>query len=441
MRRLILIFAVIAVWLFPVSAATAAEDGPRGSVIFLHPDGMSAATWAAARNLLVGPDGDLHWDHLPRIALYRGHMADSLTATSNGGGTTHAYGVKVASSAYGRSAGGPDGAHDLVDAAGRSLSVAHQAMRMGLPVGIVQSGTSTEPGTGCFLVRIDTRKDHDGIALQLVESGAEVMLGGGEQYYLPEGVEGVHGPGVRKDGRNLIDEAAERGYTVVRTREELRDLPRDAERVLGLFAAGHTFNDQTEEDLADQGLPLYDPDAPSVAEMTHAALRILDRTGRRFLLVVEEEGTDNFGNKNNAQGVLEAARRADEAIGVARKYLHHRPQTLVMVAADSDAGGMRLVGIPMPPGAVAPTTLPERDVNGAPMDGRGGTGGPPFMAAPDAAGRSLPFAITWAAQDDVTGGVLVRGEGLHAELIRGNMDNTHIAKLIRLTLFGRQVPQ
>jgi alkaline phosphatase len=408
-----------------------------GSVIFIHPDGASSATWAAARALHVGPDGELNWDKLPAIAVYRGHMADSLTATSNGGGTTHAYGVKVASDAYGRSAGGERG-HDLLDGQGRSLSVAKQAIAAGLPVGVVQTGTSTEPGTGCFLASVQTRQDHEGIAAQLVESGADVMLGGGERYFLPEGVQGVYGPGVRKDGRDLLAEARRRGYTVVRTRQELLSLPAGTKKVLGLFAAEHTFNDKSEEELAAKGLPLYDPNAPTVAEMTQVALNVLSAGGKRFLLVVEEEGTDNFGNKNNAAGVLEAARRADEAFGVAREYLRRNPRTLVMTAADSDAGGMRMVGMPIRTSADIPATMPAQDENGAPQDGRDGTGTAPFIAKPDRTGLAMPFSIVWAARDDVSGGVLVRAEGVNSDQVRGSFDNTQIAELMRLTLFGQE---
>ena len=57
-----------------------------GNVIFIHPDGVSSASWAVARALGPGPDGDLNWDRLSHIALYRGHMLNSLTSTSNGGG-------------------------------------------------------------------------------------------------------------------------------------------------------------------------------------------------------------------------------------------------------------------------------------------------------------------------------------------------------------------
>ena len=416
-----------------VLAGGAAVGAPTGSVIFVHPDGTSSATWAAVRALHRGPDGDLEWDLLPAVAVYRGHMADSLTATSNGGATTHAYGVKVASDAYGRTAGGERG-RAILDADGGSASVAAQALRAGLPVGLVQTGDAPEPGTGCFVVSSEDRGRYEEIAAGLLASGATVLFSGGERYFLPVGAEGVHGPGARRDGRDLIAEAREAGYTVIRTREELLALPEETEKVLGLFAERATYNDRTEEELAARGLPLFDPEAPTVAEMTEAALRVLERRGERFLLVVEEEGTDNFGNNNNAAGVLEAARRADEAIGVARRFLERRPQTLLLTAADSDAGGMRMVGIPA--SAKIPERLPERESNGAPIDGVGGTGTAPFLAAPDRSGVRLPFYVAWASRGDVSGGVLVRAEGLNSDRVRGSMDNTEIAELMRLTLFG-----
>lgn len=415
-----------------VALAGCGPSAGRGSVIFIHPDGTSSATWTAARALYVGPDDHLQWDRLPAIGVYRGHMADRLTATSNGGATTHAYGVKVASDAYG-TYGGP-GHEPIVDAEGQSLSVAHQALAAGLPVGLVQTGTNTEPGTGCFVASVPDRGQHEEIAVQLINSGADVILGGGEKYFLPEGTQGVHGPGVRTDGRNLVNEARLAGYTVVRTRQQLLDLPEGTQRVLGLFAEYHTFHDRPEEELADKGLPLYEPDAPTVGEMTEVALRVLSAKGKVFLLVVEEEGTDNFGNNNNAPGMFEAMRRADEAIGVARRYLQTHPKTLILTAADSDGGGMRMVGLK--PGQ-RPDALPPRSRNGSPVDGVSGTGTAPFLARPDRKGRRWPFAVVWAAYDDVSGAVLVRGEGLNSHLIRPSADNTDVAKIIRRTLLGQ----
>ncbi len=435
------------------ACAAQAPTGPveQGNVIFLHPDGTSASNWVALRNLTVGPDGELEWDKLPAMALYRGHMYNALTATSNGGATAHAFGVKPYHNAFGMT-GGRD-PRPILDEGGRSRSVAMQAMRRGMSVGLVQSGSAIEPGTACFVTAVEERAMHDEIAAQLIASGADVLLSGGERHFLPEGVQGVHGPGDRADDRNLLDEAREAGYTVVRTLDELQALPDDTHKVLGLFASYHTFNDQPEEDLVRHNLPMYWPEAPSLKQMTDKALRILTAKGKRFLLVVEEEGTDNFGNKNNARGLIEAGRRADEAIGLCRAYVHKHPRTLLVTAADSDGGGMRVVGMPIlpddPEPAIAsehnytPTDLeplPATDRNGAPLDGVNGTATVPFVAAPDRFGQRLPFAVVWAARDDVSGGILVRGEGLNSHLIRGNMDNVDITRVMRLTLFGTETP-
>jgi len=52
-----------------------------------------------------------------------------------------------------------------------------------------------------------------------LESGVNVILGGGETDYLPEGTVGFFGEeGTRTDGRNLIEEAEEMGYEVAFTR-------------------------------------------------------------------------------------------------------------------------------------------------------------------------------------------------------------------------------
>jgi len=416
----------------PQATAPAASPGV-GSVILIHPDGSSAAMFAATRALYLGPDENLHWDTLPHLAVYRGHMADSLTATSHGGGTTHAHGRKNISDSYGL-----DGTRPIADDRGDSMSVMKQAIAAGIPSGVVNSGTNTEPGTGCFLASVPSRKMHEQIADQIIHAGAKVILGGGERYFLPRGYEGRYGLGVREDGRDLVAEARKLGYTVVFTRAELEALPQDTTMVLGLFAHEHTFHDTSEEELIDKGLPMYGPQAPTLAEMTQAALMVLRNTGPQFFLVVEEEGTDNFANRNNAAGAMLAAKRADDAIGVALGFLEEHPDTLLLTAADSNASGMHAIGFH---GKPAPRVLPGNDPNGAPLDGVNGTGTEPFMAKPDRAGNIFPFAIAWTSRSDVTGGVIAKAAGLNAEYCRMNIDNTQITHLIRLTLFGQGAPQ
>lgn len=414
----------------------ASRDMRGGSVIFVHPDGASSATWAAARALHVGPDADLNWDTLPAIAVYRGHLADSLTASSHGGATTHATGVRVQAGGFGRYSSGPD-SELVVDASGRPLSVGLQAIEAGYGVGLVQTGIAPEPGTACFVTDAPRRNDYEAIVADLVHSGCHVIMSGGERHFLPKGKPGRHGIGERSDGRDLIAEARAKGYTVVFTRDELMQVPAGTTRLLGVFAFDATFNAAPEEALADRGLPLYEPGTPTIGEMTEVALQVLDSVGKRFLLVVEEEATDNFGNANNASGVLEAAKRADEAIGLAQRYVEANPRTLLLTCADSDGGGLRMKGMVYRPDRPLPQRVPSQETNGAPIDGVNGAKSAPFLAAPDKAGVRLPFMVVWPTLNDVSGGVLVRAQGLNSDRVSGTIDNTEIAELMRGTLFGR----
>lgn len=402
-----------------------------GSVIFLHPDGSSMSAWAALRLLEKGPDGNLNWDTLERMGVYRGHLKNSAVSSSNGGATAHAFGVKCYYDDYGINPEDP-----IKSLSGKDYSVMVEAQKAGKSIGVINSGHICEPGTGCFLANAEKRSMEDDISLQIINSNADVIMSGGEVLLLPEGVMGRHGkPGERKDGKNLIQLAEQLGYTVIYTRDELLALPDNVEKVLGVFAPGHTFNDETEEDLKEDHLPLYLKTAPTVAEMAEAALKVFKRKGKDFLLVIEEEGTDNFANKNNAMGTLEALSHADAAIGVVLKFIKDNPNTLLLTAADSDAGGLNVIEVYKTKDLEKP--LKPTMKNGAPLDGREGTESLPFIAKPDRFGNQLRFGIAWASRDDVAGGILARAHGLNSHLLPKNVDNTDIYRMMYVTLFGK----
>jgi hypothetical protein len=114
----------------------------------------------------------------------------------------------------------------------------------------------------------------------------------------------------------------------------------------------------------------------------------------------------------------------------------------MLTTADSDAGGMQVIGPGRGQNIVAEgRNLPERDRNGSPIDGQTGTGTLAWLSAPDRAGVRHPFAISWSTLTDVSGGILVRGVGLNAEQISaaGTMDNVDVYRLMYRTLFGTPV--
>lgn len=471
MKRTVILLALAAL-------AACAPAQKRGNVIFFHPDGTGLNTWNAARMYWAGPDGTLNWDRLEHMAAYRGHMLDVLVGTSNGGATTHAFGYKVA----GPGSYGQDGPRSIRSLSGYPGSLMREAGAAGMPIGIVNDGNVGEPGTGAFLAEVANRGDWNAIAAQILngrpglnDSAPAVILGGGERNFLPTGVRGIHGEGQRTDGLNLIEVARSRGYEVLRTRAEFetfRDrLQRERDwtpKVLGLFAHHHTYNDTFEEDLIAKGMVLptahsktgrlllygtmpgtagHNP--PTVGEMAAVALEVLDRHARKakrsFFLVVEPESTDNFGNEENAIGVLTAVKRADEAVGAMLDFHRRRPNTLIVTAADSDADGLQVNA--QPPGPAE-----SLDVNPSgegktvkvPTDGIDGPGTTAFVAEPDQFGKRLSFGIAWAGSSDMGGGILSRAHGLNAEFLRTRFgtrfDNVDVYRLMHATLFGRLLP-
>ena len=411
----------------------------QGNVIFIHPDGTSLSHWGAARMLYYGPDGRLNWDKMSNMAVYLGYLKNQLTGTSNASAVVHAKGVKVEADSFGLDAAGKP-----VEAlSGYNQTIMEEAIAKGKATAVINSGVISEPGTGAFLAKVNNRRNHAEITKQIIESGADVILGGGEMWYLPKGTAGRHtlaSQSKRTDKLNLIEFAKSKGYTVVYTREELLNLPINTTKVLGIFAAEDTYNDQSEEKLKAQKLPLYVKTAPTVAEQLQAALSILSQNPNGFFIVLEEEGTDNFCNNNNAKGCLEAIKRADDAIGIAMNYVEQNPNTLAITTADSDAGGMEVIGeqatnVPMN------KPLPAKYGNGAPIDGRDGTKTLPFVTAPDKNGQRFPMAIAWSGFGDKSGGIISKAHGLNADMLQGTVDNTDIYRIMYATLFGTKLAQ
>lgn len=422
------IFAALVIFLLQL---TVYPQNKTGNVIFIHPDGTGLADWNALRILTVGPDSELNWDKLSSVGLYQGHIRNRLTSSSNAGATIHAYGVKADLNDFGMTDD-----QITLSRSGKRMSIMKEAMSKGIFTGIINSGSIEEPGTAVFVSSNIKRGNYNEIAKDVIQSGADIIFSGGEDFLIPEGTSGRYSTnGRRSDGLNLIEWAKQNGYKVIYSKDELMNTSYNEKKVLGVFAARHTFNDRTEEDLKSAGLKNFSPEAPTVNEMTKFALEFLSRKGK-FFLVVEEEGTDNLGNKNNANGKLEALHNADLAIGEVLKFMKKHPKTLLVTAADSEAGGLEASGYEIP--NLSPDNpLPTNDANGSPIDGREGTGTLPFMSAPDKYGKSFPFGIVWSAYGDLSGSVVARAHGLNADRMKGKIDNTDIYRYMYLTLFGK----
>ncbi|MCU0547970.1 MAG: alkaline phosphatase [Leptolyngbya sp. Prado105] len=447
-----------------VEAPTPAPQASQltGNVIFIHPDGTSPAYYAAARFTDQGPDGRLNWDMMSNAGVYLGHMENQLTGTSNAGAVTHANGVKVDRTSYGLN---PDGSLVTSLSGETGKTIMDEAREAGKATAIINSGFIAEPGSGAFLAKAPNRNNFANITEQIIRSGTNVILGGGELHMLPVGTTGRYVTAeVDAENRdplerptiNLIDLAKSLGYNIVYTLDELKALPTDSEKVLGVFASENTYNDRTESELAAAGLGFYgqpnNPNPPTVADMLQETLRFVSTDQDGFFVVLEEEGTDNFGNDNNAGGAIEAVRRADAAMGVAMDFIrNHDPNTLLITAADSEAGGLQVYQpTPFAPGFKSiEDTVPSINVNPAPpatpprntLDGVNGNTAPwtAFEAKDSLAGAVGNFGIGWVGTPDFPGSIVSKTYGLNADLLPSTLDNTEIYRLMYQTLFGRRL--
>jgi alkaline phosphatase len=156
--------------------------------------------------------------------------------------------------------------------------------------------------------------------------------------------------------------------------------------------------------------------------------------------------------------MLQAMRDTDDAIGIARAYLKKNPRTLILTAADSDAGGMQVnspnkSGSNPPTNVIAPGETPDdagkAGVNPASggaavdsfIDGVEGRESRLFLSAPDQFGKSLQFGIIWPGTGDYHGGMISRAAGLNAELLNSmfsaRFENIDIYRIMYTMLFGK----
>jgi len=275
--------------------------GPPGIVLMIG-DGMGYAQLEAAR--LHG--GPLAIETLPHVGELRTASADSDVTDSAAAATALASGVITNNFAVG------------VDPQGKPVrTVVHAALERGMAAGVVTTAALVTATPASFLAHAPSRTMLQEIASQLSESQAQVLLGGGRQYFAAE---------ARRDGVDLIGRFGARGCEYGETAALLL-LAASRSCIVGLLAAG-------EMPFASAGR------SPSLAAMTLAALEVLLQNPRGFFLLVEADEIDKRGHANDAAGVVSEVRAFDDAVAALLLALAERPNTLIVVTADHETGGL-----------------------------------------------------------------------------------------------------
>jgi alkaline phosphatase len=314
--------------LFPtacISLTPQTADAPR-NVIFMLGDGMGYAHIKAYRMYADDPATDIV-EPLPVDALLVGAVStDSISIDCdalklNCKRDPHGF-TDSASSATAYATG-----HDTitgrlsVDTEGAPMeTVLEAARKQGKSTGLVATSQVVHASPAAFASHVMSRRSYNDIADQLFDIQwqdkpmASVILGGGLQY-------------LQREDRDLVSEFREAGYQVANNREEMLNM--QGERLLGLFAP--------------VGLPkAWDRDQtlPSLAEMTQTALSSLAKGEQGFFLMIEGSQIDWASHGNSIPGVISEMEDFMGAVQVALDFAQKDQQTLVVILADHETGGM-----------------------------------------------------------------------------------------------------
>ena len=250
------------------------------------------------------------------------------------------------------------------------------AIRAGMPAGIVVTSTLQHATPGAFYAHVPYRRQYQRISDQLAGSDLTVAFGGGLKY--AEASE-------REDGVPGIERLRDRGFRVLTDPSQLDTLSRGP--VMGFFADGH---------LPKMSEGRGDYLERAIRKALEILLREAGERDRGFILMVEGSQIDLRAHDNDAEGVLAEMRDFDRAVAAAMDFADRHPGTLVVVTADHETGGL---------------SIPSADVDfeheEAGIEYRFSTGGHTAAMVP----------------------VYLYGTG--AERINGVLDNTELARMLK----------
>ena len=216
----------------------------------------------------------------------------------------------------------------------RIKTILEGAEEKGMWTGLVSTARITHATPAAFSAHTSDRNEEDIIALQQIDHGIEVLLGGGRRNYIPQSEEGSR----RTDDVDVIGVAREKGYTYVETAAEMMGV--NSVPLLGLFNSSHISYAVDRVGMPGGPAGARPTEEPSLAAMTSKAIELLSQSPDGFFLMVESGRIDHCGHTNDAACAAAEVIEYDDAVGVALQFAARDGQTLIVGTSDHDTGGL-----------------------------------------------------------------------------------------------------
>jgi len=285
------------------TASVVPEGQQPKNIILLIGDGMGNAQVSTSFYFNDKPSNFLRFKDL---GLHIPKPSNAKITDSAAGATAFSAGVKTYNGAIGM-----DKDTQAVETILEILS------QKGLSTGIVSTSSVTHATPASFYAHTKSRRMQEEIALQLVDSKVDFVAGGGQKFFAK-----------RKDGKNLIEGLRIKGFEVDTTKLAKRGLSIDKKYV---YLLGRDYMPKMENGRGD-----------FLPKATNLALDYLSQDSKGFFLLVEGSQIDWGGHANDANYIIEEMKDFDKTIGEALDFAEKDGNTLVIVTADHETGGLAL---------------------------------------------------------------------------------------------------
>lgn len=281
------------------------------NVILMIGDGMGVAEVFAG---LTANGGHLFLDNFKHVGFSKTQSADKYITDSAAGGTALSTGQKTYNGAIGVNT-------DTV----AIKTLLEMAEEKSMATGLVSTSAITHATPASFIAHQGSRGSYEDIAADFLKTDIDVFIGGGYKHFAN-----------RADKRDLTKELQDKGYQVFRNMDEIAKVK--SGKLAGLTADEH-----------NEVYPKRKMDLPV---STTTAINILQQNKKGFFMMVEGSQIDWGGHANNTIYIVNEMLDFDRAIGKALDFASKDGETLIVVTADHETGGMALMDGNMATGRV-----------------------------------------------------------------------------------------
>lgn len=320
MKRL---FSTVSLFILALSMLA---QGKAKYVFYFIGDGMGVNHVNAAEYYLGSLEGRLGtsplcFGNFPYTAFVTTHSASSDVTDSAAAGTAMSTGHKTNNGRLGMS---PDKSTSYT-------SVAKWAQEAGAAVGVTTSVSPDHATPAAFYANVPDRNMYYEIGVQMTQTGYDFFAGA--DFLKPENPNG---------GPDLYAQCATAGYTIARGYKDYQKKQKKADKMVLLQPESCSQRDRSEIAYAID----REKDDMTLTEITRAAINFLTKKQSEkngFFLMVEGGKIDHAAHANDATAVITETIDMDEAVKVAYEFYEQHPEeTLIIVAADHETGGMSL---------------------------------------------------------------------------------------------------